>query len=208
MSCGTGGAYGSGNGNLGPGGPVRRVDIPWRVLMQFPAAGAAGSGTLNAPFSAPTPDARVQLTVKIMFRPDNYASGFTYPFDTTIGGRVSTLLNLQSAEYDDTGILLPTNDLVGVNAFGTVTGGQVIPVSQNPAGGVASTVGFSLDVPGGQGAILGLVNTNYLSFTRGAGLRVLLSARWNAVAELTDREWQEIVGRLQLTSPGKTLVAV
>jgi len=171
---------------------------PSRLATLNPTASATSA--VRA-FIIPLPDMRVQVKAAFIAGPAGAPpAGTTIPYDVTFGGNISVLLWLAVAERQpDTGIYLPTGNLVG-----TRLAPQAIPLD-------ISLMGYSEDAVAGADALIGEVTIAHSG--AGPGTPPIttwwLKTRYQPVsgALFSEAEWTQIVGAATPSVPGAPLVA-
>lgn len=184
---------------------------PDMLIYRVPPGSNAGTLTPQTAFIAwiPTPSARILCSIKIIWwqqvtgQAGNNGTLAAPPTNVIdIGNNASNppmRLFIFAGEKAETGVLTPTQDLVGTLLNQSY---QSVPVDYAAPGAPIGLNGFQLDVLGGQKyvcvyALPGLI----LPYTTRLGINISLRIQYELVqAEMCDDEWEYFKGLMTIAN--------
>lgn len=178
------------------------------ILFKAPIQTCGVNGGNFTYFTVPTPSARVGVSIKLIwwYQVTGQPAALPQPppfnlIDPFQGTALTYKLNLMTVEQSETGMWIPTGDIVGATLGNAGINGQVIPAS-GPTLGLG---GFSQDVQGGQSAVQGLIvfgaTTGY-SGTNFTGINLTLRVKYELQgSDMCDDEWADLVQLMNVQAP-------
>lgn len=143
-------------------------------------------GASKVRFRVPTPDARLQVKIAIIWPPVTSFANQAIPYDVTDGGLIQYFLWLVAREISETnGTAIPVTNLVGTFAVP-----QAIPLDPGGLMGYSETVQTDADEVYGEFTLGPSTDGSPVTLTT---LDIQLQCRYSPIVEMTEREWSELI---------------